>query len=126
MTMLFHTCAAFGDDRLGNRAVGVDGVAAVDEEQRVALAHRLVDLHAAEAGIDAPALAGGVAAPDEPQVACTRPNGTPFVDAAARAERRSGRSPARSIARSFFEALERDPHEDVAARLEAARGPVAP
>ena len=57
-----------GDDRLADRAVGVDGVAAVDEEVRLAAAHGLVDLHAAEVRVDAPALPGGVAAPDEAQV----------------------------------------------------------
>src|SRR5262249_48225861 len=52
-----------------DRTIGIDVVAAVDEELRIAPAHRLVDLHAAEVRIDAPVLAGGVAAPNEANVA---------------------------------------------------------
>ena len=39
------------------------------KKSRLGPAHRLVDLHAAEARVDAPALAGGVARPDEAHVA---------------------------------------------------------
>src|SRR5262245_43219707 len=60
--------AFFGADRFGDRAVGVDGVAAVNEKVRAPLAHRLVDLHAAKAGVDAPALAGRVTAPQKTQI----------------------------------------------------------
>jgi len=41
----------------------------VQEEVGPAAAHRLVHPHPAEVGVDAPALAGGVAAPDEAHVA---------------------------------------------------------
>jgi hypothetical protein len=62
--------AAVGELDLGeDRPVGIDGVAAVDEEVGVALAHRLVDLHAAEVVADAPALADRVARPQEAHVA---------------------------------------------------------
>ena len=83
--MLLQTWPFSAIDRFGDRAVGVDGVAAVDEEQRAALAHRLVDLHAAERRVDPPALARRVAAPHEAQIAArmTRP-------------RRSSSSPIRS------------------------------
>ena len=46
-------------------AVGVDGVAGVDEEIRPVVAHGRVGAHAAARVVDAPALAGGVARPDE-------------------------------------------------------------
>src|SRR6201999_1277756 len=48
-----------------DRAVGVDVVAAVDEEIGAVLAHGFVGAHAAARFIDAPALADGVARPDE-------------------------------------------------------------
>lgn len=52
-----------------DRAVGVDGIAAVQEEIRIALAHRAVDTHAADVRVDAEALADGVAAPDKAHIA---------------------------------------------------------
>ncbi len=51
-----------------DHAVGIDGVATLNEEVRMALAHGFVDAHAAEVGIDAPALAAGIAAPDETDI----------------------------------------------------------
>jgi len=44
----------------------------VDEEVGLLLAHGLVDLHAAPIQVDAPALAGGVAAPEDVEVARLR------------------------------------------------------
>nr|GEU28582.1 hypothetical protein [Tanacetum cinerariifolium] len=44
-------------------AVGINGVAVVDEKVRIAQAHRFIDFHAAKIGVDAPALAALVAAP---------------------------------------------------------------
>src|SRR6185369_6960475 len=51
----------FGDDR----AVGVDVVAAMDEEIRTVAQHGRVGAHAAARLVDAPALAGGITRPDE-------------------------------------------------------------
>ena len=50
------------------RAIGIDGIARMDEEGGLDLAHRLVDLHAAPVEIDAPALPRRVARPDEADV----------------------------------------------------------
>jgi len=48
--------------------IGVDGVTGVDEEGGLDFAHGLVAGHAAPIKIDAPALAGRVAGPDEADV----------------------------------------------------------
>ena len=62
--------AATGQRDLGlDRTVGVDHVAAVDEEIRLQPAHRLVDLHPAPLQIDPPPLPRGVAGPHERHVA---------------------------------------------------------
>jgi hypothetical protein len=58
-----------------DRPVGVDRVAAVDEEVGAGAAHRLVSAEAAAALVDAPALAGGVARPQEAHVAARRRRG---------------------------------------------------
>ena len=50
-------------------AVGVDGVAGMDQEIRAMLSHGLKTHHAAVVRIDAPALSGDIAAPDETHVA---------------------------------------------------------
>ena len=55
----------------GDGAVGIDGVAAVQEHVGVGPAHGLVDAHAAKGLVDAEALACGVAAPHQAQ----RPRG---------------------------------------------------
>ena len=55
-----------------HRAVGVDGVAAVDKEVRQAQAHCLVDAHAADIRVDAEALPYRVAAPDKTDVPALR------------------------------------------------------
>ncbi|MFK4511613.1 hypothetical protein ABIF81_006791 [Bradyrhizobium daqingense] len=61
---------AVGKPHLGlDRTVGIDGVAGMQEEIRTMLAHRGEGDHAAVIGVDAPALAGDVAAPDEADVA---------------------------------------------------------
>ena len=52
-------------DALLDRAVGVDRVPGVEEEVRLHGAHRLVAEHAADVGVDAVPLAGGVGRPDE-------------------------------------------------------------
>jgi hypothetical protein len=46
---------------LGLKRIGVDVVAAVDEEVGLQLAHAFVDLHAAEIRVDTPSLSSGVA-----------------------------------------------------------------
>lgn len=57
---------AVGNLQLGlDRAVGVDVVAGVQEEVGPGLVHRLVRDHAADLGVDAVSLAGGVPGPDE-------------------------------------------------------------
>ncbi|MNP05949.1 hypothetical protein D3C76_979140 [compost metagenome] len=61
--------AALGGELRRYGAVGVDGVAAVDKEVRQAQAHGFVDAHAADVRVDTVALAGGVAAPDEANIA---------------------------------------------------------
>lgn len=53
---------ALGGQLRRHRAVGVDGVAAVDKEVRQTHAHGFIDAHAADIGVDAEALADGVAA----------------------------------------------------------------
>jgi hypothetical protein len=57
------------DDALGQRAVCIDRVAGMNEEVRPCTPHRLVNLHAPEAEIDAPTLTAGVAGPDEADIA---------------------------------------------------------
>ena len=62
--------AAPGEVDLGlEGAVGVDHVAAVDEEVRLEAAHHLVEPHATPRGVDPPALTGGVPGPHERHVA---------------------------------------------------------
>src|SRR5947209_15105591 len=56
-----HLC---GDD-----AVGINGIAGMEQEVRAVLAHGGESKHAAIIGIDTPALSGNVAAPDEADVA---------------------------------------------------------
>ncbi len=58
-----------GGQGFGHRAVGVDGVAAVDKKVRQAQAHGFIDAHAADVRVDAKALADGVAAPHEAYIA---------------------------------------------------------
>ncbi len=53
----------------GERLVGVDGVAGVDEHVRLRGAHRLVEAKTAPLGIDAPALADGVGRPGDGDIA---------------------------------------------------------
>ena len=61
---------AVGQVDLGlQRAVGIDGVAAMDEEIGLVLEHGGVGLHAAAALVDAPALPRGVAGPGEGDIA---------------------------------------------------------
>lgn len=55
--------------RLDQRAVGVHGVTAAQEEVRPGLPHRLEDRHPAEVRGDPPALPDHVPGPDEPHVA---------------------------------------------------------
>ncbi len=64
---VFPLAATGQVDLVLHRAVGIDGVAGMQEEVRRVLADRGVGLHAGI--IDAPALAGGVARPGEPNVA---------------------------------------------------------
>ncbi len=68
------------------RRVGVDRVAGMQEEVRPRASHRFVDLHAAKAEIDPPALADGVARPDEADLAafCRRRAQAPDDGLAAR------------------------------------------
>ncbi len=62
--------AAVGQLHLGrDGAVGIDRVPRMDEEIRAVPQHGLVDLHAAAALVDAPALARSVARPDKADVA---------------------------------------------------------
>jgi high-affinity nickel permease len=54
--------AAIGHLLLGlDRAVGIDGVAAMDEEIRAVLQHGRIGLHAPARFVDPPALAAGIA-----------------------------------------------------------------
>src|SRR5262249_33805646 len=55
----------------GDGPIGVDVVAAVNEEIRAAAQHGGVSAHAAARLVDAPALAGGVARPQERDRAAT-------------------------------------------------------
>ena len=48
-----------------DRTVGIDVIATMNEEVRAVFQHGGVGSHAAAAGIDAPALPGGIARPDE-------------------------------------------------------------
>ena len=58
--------AAVGQFQFGlDRTVGVDVIAAMNEEVRTVFEHGGVGSHAAAAGIDAPALPGGIARPDK-------------------------------------------------------------
>src|SRR5262245_13313823 len=50
-------------DRLGNRTIRINVVAAMNEEKGPPLTHGFVNLHPAEAGVDTPALSGRVPAP---------------------------------------------------------------
>ena len=59
-----HLTVGLGDG-LGDRVVGVDGVAGVQEEVRVGLVHRAEPDQPAEIGVDPPALAAAVAGPHE-------------------------------------------------------------
>ncbi len=61
--------AVFNSQLRGHRAVGVDGVAAVNKEVRQTQAHGFVDAHAADVRVDAEALADGIAAPHKTNVA---------------------------------------------------------
>ncbi|GEK73421.1 hypothetical protein HHA04nite_19650 [Halomonas halophila] len=78
--------AAVGElDALLQRAVGVDGVAGVDEEVGALVEHGGVGGHAAARLVDAPALAHGVAGPHEAHVAWrlrrqAQPAGDRFAD----------------------------------------------
>ncbi len=75
------THPAVGQGDLGlDGAVGVDGVTAVDEEVGLETAHGLVDRHAAHVGVDAPALAGGVARPHQADVAGAGGRGAEVAD----------------------------------------------
>ena len=60
----------------GNDAVGIDGVAGMNQEIRLVLVHGGVGDHAAVVGIDAPALSGDIAAPDEADIAAVGGRGT--------------------------------------------------
>ena len=64
--------AVLGGNLGGDRPVGIDHIAAVQEEIRPAHAHAFVDAHAAEVRVDAVTLATGVTAPDEANVARAR------------------------------------------------------
>ncbi|MOA07489.1 hypothetical protein D3C78_1271900 [compost metagenome] len=61
--------AAFRGELSRDRAVGVNGVAAVDKKVWQTQAHCFVDAHAANVRVDAEALPDGVAAPDKANVA---------------------------------------------------------
>lgn len=85
------------------RAVGVDGVAAVDEEVRVARGHRGVGGHAAGVRVDPPALPSHIAGPGEPR--------------AGAADRRGAeRADQRLTGRPAVEVLRAHPVEHLAAR----------
>ena len=70
--------ASFTSD--GIDAVGIDGVAGMQQEIRAMLAHGGEGEHAAVVGIDAPALSGDVAAPDETDVAAIGRRGAEAAD----------------------------------------------
>ncbi len=100
--------AAPGEIDLGlEGAVGVDHVAAVDEEVRLEAAHHLVEAHAAPRGVDPPALPGGVAGPHERHVAAVHGRRPEAPD--------HGRAGRLHVA----EVEERHPVEDVLARGQA-------
>ena len=61
-------CAVCQLDLGLDRPVSIDGVTTVQEKVGVDLAHLLIDLHATPGFIDAPTLAGGVAAPGEAHI----------------------------------------------------------
>ncbi len=63
-----------------DRAVGIDDVAAVDEEVGAVRQHGRVGAHAAAREIDAEAAAGGVARPDEGHVLAVRRRGAEASD----------------------------------------------
>ncbi len=64
----------------GNDAVGIDGVAGMQQEIRPVLAHGCEHEHAAVIGIDAPALSGDIAAPYETDVAAAGRRGAEAAD----------------------------------------------
>ncbi len=74
-----------------DRPVGIDGVAGMQQEIRAMLAHGGEGEHAAIVGIDAPALSGDVAAPDEADVAAIGRRGAEPSDSPARSGRRYAR-----------------------------------
>ena len=89
----------------------------------IALTHRFVNLHPAEAGVDAPPLAGGVAAPLEAQIGARTPTVVPIatvVSIVTECVRRHDQAAGDRLADRavVVEALERDAHEDISARLE--------
>ena len=120
--------APFGRHRFGDRPVGIDGVAAVDEEQRRALAHRFVDLHPAEGRVDAPPLTGRIATPQETHVGPGVAQHPPFAARGVGRDRKPARHRLADRPR-VVQALKRDAHEHLAARLQAVealtRGVVA-
>ena len=112
--------ASLSDDRLGDWAVGIDGVAAMDEEVRAALTHRFVDLHPAEGRVDPPTLTCRVPAPQKAQIAACMTPPAAFIDHALR---RDDEPAGHRLAdrTSVVQALERDTHEHVAARLQTCK-----
>ena len=74
----------------GDHAVGVDGVAGMQQEIRPVFAHGCEGDHAAVIGIDAPALSGDVAAPDEADVAAVGRRGAEAADHRLAFDRRVG------------------------------------
>ena len=64
----FQTLPSGSVTSLGDRAVGIDGVAGVQQKIRAMLAHGGEGEHAAVIRVDAPALSGDVATPDETDV----------------------------------------------------------
>ncbi len=63
-----------------HRAVGVDVIAGMNEEVRTVFQHGPVGAHAAAGGIDAPALACGIAGPDERNLVMHRGRGAEMTD----------------------------------------------
>src|SRR4029077_5341725 len=63
-----------------NDAVGIDGVAGMQQEIWAVLAHGGEGEHAAIIGIDAPALAGDIATPDKTDIAAIAGRGTEAAD----------------------------------------------
>ena len=68
----FHLC--------WNHAVGIDGIAGMQQEIRPVLGHGGEGDHAAIVGIDAPALARDIAAPDETDIAPVGRRGAEAAD----------------------------------------------